>query len=142
VSETFLVAWRRWDDAPTPDRRLPWLYGIAYRNLSNMRRSRDRQHRLEMRLTLERDFTDEADDKGVSVAHVQRAIARLRVSDRELLEFVYWEKLTYRDIATIIGISENAVGIRVNRARKHLRSILSLSTDDVANPNRREEFES
>ena len=29
AAETFTVAWRRIDDAPEPDRHLPWLYGIA-----------------------------------------------------------------------------------------------------------------
>src|SRR5665213_3507404 len=55
VAETFLIAWRRWDDLPALDRELPWLYGIAFRVLSNQRRSRDRRDRLHARLSFERD---------------------------------------------------------------------------------------
>jgi RNA polymerase sigma factor (sigma-70 family) len=130
VIETFLVAWRRWDDLPERDRELPWLYGIAFRVLSNQRRSRDRRERLFTRLSLERsEPSDDVD--GVSVVHMRAALGQLNYSDRELLQLVYWEELTYRQIAQAIGISENAVGIRITRAKSKLRVFLSPSGDGV-----------
>src|SRR5450759_460139 len=56
VSETFLIAWRKRDETPSRDRELAWLYGIAFRVLSNQRRSRDRRERLSSRLALERAY--------------------------------------------------------------------------------------
>jgi RNA polymerase sigma-70 factor, ECF subfamily len=56
---------------------------------------------------------------------VSQALGRLRDEERELLELVYWEKLSYRDIALAVGISENAVGIRISRAKKNLRTFLA-----------------
>ncbi|MHB8380291.1 MAG: RNA polymerase sigma factor [Acidimicrobiales bacterium] len=132
VAETFLIAWRRWDDLPAPGRELPWLYGIAFRVVSNYRRSRDRRDRLYTRLAFERDRQSERegeDDPDTQL--ILRAIRELRTSERELLEFVYWERLTYRDIALIVGVSENAVGIRINRAKGNLRTLLALPQDGI-----------
>ena len=130
VAETFLIAWRRWDDLPAPGRELAWLYGIAFRVVSNYRRSRDRRVRLHTRLAFERDSHLAPDDHDVpDMEPILRAIDALRTSERELLEFVYWERLTYRDIALIVGVSENAVGVRINRAKRNLRTLLELPQD-------------
>lgn len=131
VADTFLIAWRRWDDLPERERELQWLYGIAFRVLSNQRRSRDRRERLRTRLSLEREpHPDGAEAGDFDVTIVRRALDRLRTSDRELLELVYWERLTYREIAEIVGVSENAVGIRINRAKLSLKSLLSSELGD------------
>src|ERR1019366_4096716 len=132
VAETFLIAWRRWDDLPTPDKELSWLYGIAFRVLSNHRRSRDRRDRLHARLSFERDPT-EGDVIDVDTEPILRAIDELRIGERELLEFGYWESLSYREIAVILGVSENAVGIRINRAKRNLKTVLGLPQDVIPN---------
>jgi RNA polymerase sigma-70 factor (ECF subfamily) len=132
VAETFLIAWRRWDDLPSPDKELPWLYGIAFRVLSNHRRSRDRRDRLRARLLMERGPNASGDDvAGLDPELVLRALGQLREQERELLELVYWEKLTYRDIALAVGVSENAVGIRITRAKKNLRAFLAPLFDET-----------
>ena len=125
VSETFLIAWRKRDKIPPRDRELAWLYGIAFRVLSNQRRSRDRRERLSSRLALERANENVVGDEGTFDAEpLLVAIRGLRESDRIVLEHVYWERLTYREIAIILGVSENAVGIRINRAKEHLRALV------------------
>ncbi|HUZ40842.1 MAG TPA: sigma-70 family RNA polymerase sigma factor [Acidimicrobiales bacterium] len=121
VDETFLIAWRRWDDRPDPDRELPWLYGIAYRVLSNSRRSRDRRDRLHVRLAMERvGAFDGFDSDELDIEALSHAFGHLKPNDQELLRLVYWEELTYREIALELEISENAVGIRINRAKRNL----------------------
>src|ERR1035437_1498150 len=55
VAETFVVAWRRFDEIPPRDQELFWLYGIAGRVLANALRGRQRSMRLEMRLAFERE---------------------------------------------------------------------------------------
>jgi RNA polymerase sigma factor (sigma-70 family) len=61
------------------------------------------------------------------------AMGELRLHDRELLEFVYWERLSYQEIALMMGISENAVGIRINRAKKNLRVQLQPRPQSISN---------
>ena len=131
VDETFLISWRRWDDRPDPEWQLPWLYSIAYHVLSNGRRSRDRRERLYERLSLERSWDPEHDDSSdVDVEGLSHAFDLLKANDQELLRLVFWEELTYREISLELEISENAVGIRINRAKKNLRALLQ-PTDDV-----------
>jgi DNA-directed RNA polymerase specialized sigma24 family protein len=43
VNETFTVAWRHRSQIPELNQELAWLYAIAFRVLSNQRRSRDRE---------------------------------------------------------------------------------------------------
>src|SRR3954465_493008 len=48
VAETFLVAWRRFNDVP--EDALPWLFGVARRVLANQRRASGRGEALRQRL--------------------------------------------------------------------------------------------
>ena len=130
VSETFLIAWRRLDQLPPRDRELAWLYAIALRVLSNQRRSRDRRDRLNSRLALERrEGNSEGDVDTFDPEPVMRVVKHLRTDERVLLEHVYWEHLTYREIAVVLEISENAVGIRINRAKKNLKTLLQQDSE-------------
>jgi RNA polymerase sigma-70 factor, ECF subfamily len=47
VAETFLVAWRRFDEVPRDP--LPWLYGVARRVLADQRRAGRRRASLQGR---------------------------------------------------------------------------------------------
>lgn len=53
AAETYVVAWRRFDDLPTGDGSLPWLFGIARRVIANQRRTESRLHRARRRLARE-----------------------------------------------------------------------------------------
>lgn len=48
VAETFLVVWRRLDEVPAD--ALPWVYGVARRVVSNVRRGSQRQEAVAERL--------------------------------------------------------------------------------------------
>ena len=129
VIETFAVAWRKRNELPPRERESPWLYGIAFRVISNHRRSRDRQNRLHLRLSREREAAnDEGETPRAESSTLLLAMSALGESDRELLRLVYWERFKYRDVAVALGISENAVAIRLTRAKKCLRALL-VNTD-------------
>jgi RNA polymerase sigma factor (sigma-70 family) len=55
--------------------------------------------------------------------HLMSAIRGLPIIQRQCLTLAL-EDLSHREIANTLGISENAVAIRIHRARKHLRSSL------------------
>jgi RNA polymerase sigma-70 factor (ECF subfamily) len=123
VSETFLILWRRLDEAPR-DNEIPlWLYGVARRVLANRRRSRIRRERLTARLTELADRTPELDDVASARLHAHTtltALQRLRGQDREVLLLAAWENLSTAEIASVLGCSENAAAIRLHRARRRL----------------------
>lgn len=123
VSETFLVAWRRLDRVPDVCDALPWLYGVARRVLTNQRRSWHR--RAQLRERLEAEVNPPWDLEAEVVVSVEgqalvECLGRLRAADQEVLRLVAWEGLLHRQVAQVLGCTENAVAIRVSRARERL----------------------
>jgi RNA polymerase sigma-70 factor (ECF subfamily) len=55
---------------------------------------------------------------------VIEAMEALEADEREILALVLTENLKYREIASIMGIKENNVKVKVHRARMRLREIL------------------
>ncbi|MEU6724600.1 sigma-70 family RNA polymerase sigma factor [Nonomuraea wenchangensis] len=119
VAETFTTAWRRIEELPEGDEARLWLYGVARRALANHRRGEQRheqrtaalRERLAASPALARPPEDEMSQMG-------RVFRGLPDDDRELLSLVAWEALDHGQIARMLGISRNAVRIRLYRARK------------------------
>lgn len=126
VAETFATCWRRLDAVPE-GRELPWLYGTARRVLANQRRSVGRQERLRTRLETEPPVTSEA---AVEEGTARAVLDRLAPRDREILLLATWEQLTTADIAIALGISENAVYIRLHRARQRFQAAFEAARDE------------
>ena len=126
MSATYLVAWRRVDELAAATSHLAWLLGVAFRVLSNERRSRRRRRRLERRaeqLHLEvpaprpdRIVADRAD-----LERVLEAFATLSPFDQELVRLVAFERLEYAEIAEAHDLTVAAVRSRLHRARARLR---------------------
>lgn len=132
VSETFLILWRRLDDAPRDEEIPLWLYGVARRVLANRRRSRVRRERLTARLIELADRTSELDEVATARLHahaVLTALQTLREQDREVLLLAAWENLTTTEIAAVLDCSENAAAIRLHRARRRLTAACEKETD-------------
>lgn len=123
AAETFSVAWRRIADAPTD--ALPWLYAIARRVLANQRRSGLR--RMALRVRLARAEPQVRQQLGDRPGAAMAALASLHPDDQELLRLVAWEELSHAQVAESLGVSVNAVAIRVHRARKRLRDALAAA---------------
>lgn len=92
AAETFLVAWRRFDDAPSD--QLPWLLAIARNVIFNETRSVRRRDRLAARLAAERVVLGEqpaagsnegSDDLAANADTVRAALEQLGDRDREIL---------------------------------------------------------
>lgn len=122
LSEVMAVAWRRLDDVPT-DATLAWLYGVARKQLANARRRSDRHSspRVQVRTPASQAS---AEDEVVGRLTVQAAIDGLTSSEREVILLTAWEGLTPSELAVALGISLNAAGVRLSKARAHFRSNL------------------
>jgi len=114
VAETFAVAWRRVDRLPEPEAALPWLLAIARRVLANQHRGTSRRLRLGLRLSAQPQAVPSI--HGVETPALE-AFARMRPDDQELLRLLVWDGLSQAEAGAVLGISANAVGIRLHRAR-------------------------
>ena len=140
VAETFAVAWRRMDRLPATD-ALPWLLAVARRVIANQRRGTDRRSRLALRLHREPRPVG-PDDNG---SPALEALAQLPSDDQELLRLLAWDGLSQAEAGVVLGISANAVAIRLYRARKRFAAALAkgsgasrtLNQAEGQNPGRR-----
>lgn len=130
VAEVFLVLWRRLDDVPTDD-PLPWAYGVARGCVANAQRAARRRLGLTERITRldpPRLVTDDEPADHAEHADLREALDRLATLDREVVTLWAWECLAPREIATVTGLTPNAVSIRLHRAKQRLARDLGRKT--------------
>ena len=116
VSETFAIAWRRFDDLPDP--ALPWLFGVARNVLRENVRAEIRRESMqaELRSWAESDHAEQVADR----LAVIKAMATLSEDEREILILVAWQGLTPREAAKVVGCTPAAFRVRLHRARTRL----------------------
>ena len=114
VADTFAVAWRRIADVPDGDDELPWLLGVARRVSANQHRSAGRIAGVLARLRAQPRTSAMA----APTSPASLALDRLPAADQELLRLLAWDGLSQSEAGVVLGISANAVAIRLHRARK------------------------
>jgi RNA polymerase sigma-70 factor, ECF subfamily len=123
AADVFAVAWRRLAQMPGNETSRAWLYGVAYRVVGNQYRSRRRRAKLGLRVASIGGAAGQAgSDPDYRAGLVVLALEQLRPSDQELLRLSVWDGLSRREIASILGIKENAVDQRLHRARLRLKA--------------------
>ena len=128
AAETFAIAWRKVDTIPETEPLL-WLYAVARRVLANHRRGHGRRERLAALIRVEDVATPlraGEDRDGPAFA----ALGSLSPADQEILRLVAWEELGNQAIAAVLGITPNAVAIRLHRARTRFADALARQSPD------------
>ena len=128
VSETFLVAYRkRATFDPAAESALPWLYGIASREVKRHRGAEVRYLRAQAASRgVASDSPDASGDAEVrldaaaSMRDLAPALAKLAARDRDTLLLYAWGDLTYEQVGAALGIPVGTVRSRLNRARRKL----------------------
>lgn len=126
VEETFLVAWRRFDELPAEPRA--WLLGVARRVLSHQYRARGRRQALGLRIIAERAAEHVGADPAVEVSErdlTLAALARLPKADREVLCLLAWGGLSPEQAAKAVGCTVPTLRVRLHRARRRFEAALS-----------------
>ena len=131
VQETFLQVYQRLETLEDPKLFPKWLYVIVDRRcIAWLRKNRLQTQPLE-----ETDISEietEAYSRYIAAEHarttaeaqrdlVQKLLAKLKESDREVITLHYFEEMTSSEIGTFLGVSENTVKSRIRRARQHLK---------------------
>jgi RNA polymerase sigma-70 factor (ECF subfamily) len=135
VADTFLVAWRRFEEMPSDPR--PWLFGVARKVLATHRRASLRREALAGRARQDRACRDVGpEDEVTGRRAVIGALERLRAADREALRLVAWDGLSYSEAATVLGCSRAGFAVRLHRARRRFEAALAEGdgaeqTDDL-----------
>jgi RNA polymerase sigma-70 factor, ECF subfamily len=125
-----------WEALPNFEARAKlstYVYRIAHRRALNWKRS---QRRYESKLThYENDFParsvappDVADP--ARLEWLYRAINTLKPVDRTIC-LLLLDGLSYREMADIVGLTEENVGIRVHRCKQQLATLVDRSHEEL-----------
>jgi RNA polymerase sigma-70 factor, ECF subfamily len=136
AADVFAIAWSK-RATVTPGEELPWLYRIAANLVANHRRRQATAVSLLFALGAI-DTAPSAEDIAISDLALADAWGRLRPRDREVLALAVLEDLPIPTISTSLGVSANAVSIRLHRAKKTLARLLQEvdDTTDSGHPAR------
>jgi RNA polymerase sigma-70 factor (ECF subfamily) len=126
VQEVFLAAWEKAGRFRGDSALWTWLTAITLNRCRTHQRKRWLRKLVSLREAAAeapaacRKAEDDEDSR-----HVRLAVARLPERDREVIVLFYLEQWPVAKIATLLGLRENAVSVRLNRARARLREKLT-----------------
>lgn len=122
AQEAYIKAYLSTDSLKDADRFNAWLWRIGYTTFINHQRSA-------------RYFVDYDEVRGVAAEttsdsafryqELYRALALLPDKERTSVLLFYMEGYAVKEVATIVGASEEAVRQHLSRGRNHLRGLLS-----------------
>ncbi len=111
-----------------------WFYRVALHTAMNWQR-KDRPRRARQQPFLElQDLASEASEspeqvqQRETVEQLYKAIHQLPKADAALV-LLYLDELSYREMSEVLGISENQVGVKLNRAKKALSALMKRASD-------------
>ncbi len=158
LNEAFITARMRWPNAATqiqsesPESTLSsvqyaWLYRLVLDTLIDVYR-RHTRHKRDFRLDLtwpeassiqlglglinQGTSPSEAVMRSELQQQVRKVVSLLKESDREILWMRHNDQLSFREIAIVLSISENAATVRYSRALVRLRALWKTLNNEGA----------
>ena len=130
AQEILLQAWRSLPKFEGKASPATWFYRVALHTAMNWKRKdqprRSRQQPLLEVQILAAGGVSSADQaqKRETVEQLYNAIHQLPKTDAALV-LLYLDELSYQEMAEVFGISENNVGVKLNRAKKALSELMN-----------------
>jgi RNA polymerase sigma factor (sigma-70 family) len=128
IASTFEVVWRRFESIPDGNDAVLWLYGIAFNQLRNLRRSNRRQIRLAARILPDTSMPASAELSDIPLEAIRAALEALTFDDREVILLVAGDGLSADEVGVVLGCGAATARSRLHRARKRLAVILEETT--------------
>lgn len=128
LQETFLSAFRHYDEFRHECSEKTWLTGIAV-NVCRSYWRREKRRMAFWQPIPEGDGTEQCPDPAAEVIYddtVLREIHALKPAYREVILMFYYQEMSAKEIASALGISESAVTVRLSRGRDKLKEKLKI----------------
>jgi RNA polymerase sigma-70 factor (ECF subfamily) len=104
--------------------------GYLFRTAMNINRNRVRRMRVRARRLFQEDPTPDHSATVGDQQDVRVALTKLSRSEREALILVDWQQMDAAEAGRLLGISANAMRVRLYRGRAALRHQLEGTNDD------------
>jgi len=126
VQATYLNACRSLMDGFEPEAAQAWLFKVAHNVCLTRQRSSYRRARVERPQDLQavQDVIAAPEARGDELFGLDEALAGLPDQQREAILLREWQGLSYREVATKLGLTQAAVETLIFRARRSLASAL------------------
>ncbi len=127
AQEILLQAWRSLAKFEGKSSPATWFYRVALQTAMNWRR-KDKPRRTHQQPLLDvqsvpADCSEQVEQQE-TVQQLYKAIHQLPEADIALV-LLYLDDLSYREMAAVLGISQSNVGVKLNRAKKTLASLMN-----------------
>lgn len=129
IQEILLQAWRSLPTFQGNSTAATWFYRVAlYTSLNWHRKDRPRRFRQKPFVETQAVINDSSDSQAQAVhqetiEQLYRAIHQLPKTDVAII-LLYLDNLSYQEMSDVLGISESNVGVKLNRAKKTLTSLM------------------
>ena len=113
-----------------------WIYRVAFNTALAWQRG-ERRRREKHEIFLKLDTSPQAQPSHVDLLAEHEIVERLFTAIRQLpkvdasLALMHLDGLSYQEMAEVLGISENYIGVKLNRIRKQLADQLKGATDEL-----------
>ena len=134
AQEILLQAWRSLPNFEGKASAATWFYRVALHTAMNWhRKDKPRRSRQQPLLEVQTVVTESCDSgeqaqQRETVEQLYHVIHQLPKTDAALV-LLYLDELSYREMADVLGISENNVGVKLNRAKKALSELMKGASD-------------
>src|SRR5262245_39841443 len=131
--ETLLQVWRSIPSFKGDSKETTWIYRVTFNTALAWNRS-EKKRRLGHESLLELDPSAIVEASRTASTLEQEKVDMLYAAIRQLpkldasLALMLLDGLSYREMAMVLGISENNVGVRLNRIRKELAQQIERAT--------------
>lgn len=124
--EIVLQLWRSYPTFRGRSKVTTWMYRVALNNTITRLRKETRAERFAELGPEAFQVPAVEGDPCEEMAAMYRAIQRLSQVDRALT-LLYLEDCSYREMAQVLGISESHVGVKLNRIKAQLRTLVTVA---------------
>jgi RNA polymerase sigma-70 factor (ECF subfamily) len=113
-----------------------WIYRVAFNTALAWRRG-EKRRRVKHETFIKFDVSPQSQPSHADALPEQEIVAQLYVAIRELpkvdasLALMHLDGLSYQEMADVLGISENYVGVKLNRIRQQLAEKLKGVGDEL-----------
>ena len=113
-----------------------WIYRVAFNTALAWRRG-ERRRRVGRETFLKFDVSPQSQSSHAEALAAKEIVERLYAAIRQLpkvdasLALMHLDGLSYAEMAEVIGISENYIGVKLNRIRKQLADQLKGASDEL-----------
>ena len=134
VQETFLTAYKKFEQLRDPRHARAWLFTVLRNGYFKELRKKRPRREADLDLALDSVACPVPEPAPFDAEQLQQALDELSPEHKLVIAMFYFEDKSYREIARDLGIPIGTVMSRLARAKRHLRSLLDEANSETVVP--------